>query len=156
LQYLIFNLENRRFALPIECVERIVRAAAVTPISNAPAHILGVVNVQGRVTPVIGMRKIYGLPDRELDIDDQFILVRTGQSALALVVDQVTGVDSGTERELASTDTFAQGPGGLRVIADKEGELIILHDPERLPDLDEISRLEALLPKERPRDASPA
>src|SRR4051812_4906233 len=99
-QYVVFRLATRDYALHLSAVERIVRAVALTPLPTASAQVLGMVNIQGHIIPVVSMRKIYGLPERELHISDQFILTRTGQSMIALLVDEVIGVETCDEHNI--------------------------------------------------------
>lgn len=91
-QYITFNLDEQKFALHLSAVERIVLAVEVTPLPKAPGIVLGVVNIQGRVIPVVNIRKRFRLPEREMDLSDQFIIARTSMRTIALVVDAVDGV----------------------------------------------------------------
>jgi purine-binding chemotaxis protein CheW len=154
--YLIFNIDRQQYALQLGAVVRTVRAVAVTPVPNAPAQILGMVNVQGRIMPVVSLRKMYALPERPLDINDQFVIVHTEQTPVALVVDEVSGVDSCAEYEIIGAETFIPGLDGMRVIAKNDGEIIILHNPNRLPDLEAVMELEAALSKGPATEIRPA
>jgi len=114
------------------------------------------VNVQGRIIPVVSLRKLYCLPERELDINDQFVIVQTEQTPVALVVDEVLGVDSCADYEIIGAETFIPGLDGMRVIAKNDGEIIILHNPNRLPDLEAVLELEATLSKGRETESKPS
>ena len=85
-------MDEQRYALPLAAVERMVRAVELTPWPQTPPKILGAINVQGNVLPVISLRRWLARPDRELDLDDQLLLVRSGTRRLALLADQVSGV----------------------------------------------------------------
>ena len=52
-QLVVFRLDERRYALPLAVVERVVRAVDVTPLPKAPPMVLGVIDVHGRVLPVL-------------------------------------------------------------------------------------------------------
>src|SRR3712207_6774571 len=91
-RYVVFTLDEHGYALPLSFVERIVRAVEVTPLPKAPEIVLGVINVQGRVIPVVNIRKRFRLPEREIELSDQFIIARTAKRTIALVVDAVGGV----------------------------------------------------------------
>lgn len=103
------------------------------------------VNVQGAIMPVVSMRRIYGLTERELDVRDQFIIVCSAKSRVALVVDEVSGTESCNEREIVAADTVIPGLDGMQIIIRSDGEIIILHNPDRLPDLEAVTRLETAL-----------
>lgn len=88
----VFTLNAQRYALRLDAVERVVRAVAVTPLPDAPEIILGIINVQGRIVPVINMRKCFHHPERQLRTSDQFIISSTETRTFALVVDEILDV----------------------------------------------------------------
>ena len=57
IQLVAFTLDEQRYALPLYDVERVVHAAGVTLFPKAPEIVLGVVNVQGRIIPVVNIGK---------------------------------------------------------------------------------------------------
>ena len=61
---IVFILDSQRFALPLDVVERVVRAAASDPLPNAPPIVRGVIDVGGEVLPLLSLRHRFGLPDR--------------------------------------------------------------------------------------------
>ena len=60
----VFTLDEQRYALHLLAVERVVRAVEVTALPEAPEIVLGVVNVKGRIVPVINVRRRFRLPER--------------------------------------------------------------------------------------------
>jgi len=88
----VFVLDEQRYALPLMTVDRVVRSVAVTALPDAPAIILGVINVQGRVVPVIDLRKRFRLRDRPIDVDDHFIVAESATGPVALPVDEAEGL----------------------------------------------------------------
>ena len=64
----------------------------ITPLPNAPDIVLGVVNMQGRVIPVMNIRQRFNLPKREIALTDQLIFAHTERRPVALVADTVTEV----------------------------------------------------------------
>jgi len=88
----VFVLDEQRYALPLMTVDRVVRSVAVTALPEAPAIILGVINVQGRVVPVIDLRKRFHLPERPVDVDDHFVVVESETGPVALPVDEAQGL----------------------------------------------------------------
>jgi len=150
-QYVVFRLDQQQYALHLTAVERIVRAVAITPLpspggtAHLPAEVLGVVNVQGRVIPVVSLRKLYGLAERDLQVSDQFIIASASKSTVALVVDAVVGVDSCDEREVIAGGTVIPGLEGISAIARNRDEIIILHDLDHVPDLEDVALPEVAL-----------
>ena len=87
-QALLFSVAPLRLALPIEAVERVVRAVEVTPLPAAPAGGLGAVDVAGPVLGVIDLRQRLGLPPRDIAASDRFVIARAGARRVVLPVDE--------------------------------------------------------------------
>jgi purine-binding chemotaxis protein CheW len=88
-RWLTFVLDAQRFALPLETVERVIRAVEITALPLAPDAVAGVIDVGGRILPVFNLRRRLRLCDRPLTPKDQFILARTARRDVVLLVDTV-------------------------------------------------------------------
>jgi purine-binding chemotaxis protein CheW len=88
----VFGLQGQRYALRLTAVERIVAVAAITVLPSAPSIVMGIINVQGRVVPVVDVGKRFGLPEREIELSDRLIVARTSSRPVALLVPVVFGV----------------------------------------------------------------
>ncbi len=99
-QLVVLTLDEQRYALHLSAVERIVRVVEVTPLPKAPEIVLGVVNVQGQIIPVINIRKRFCLPEREMNLSDQLIIAHTSRRTVALAADAVSGVVERSEQEV--------------------------------------------------------
>ena len=133
----IFLLDGRRFGLPLECVERAIRAVAVTPLAGAPAVVAGVLDLQGRVVAVIDLRRRLGLPERHIDPADQLLIARSRTRTLALIVDAVTGVAEYGEHEWVAPTDIAPGTDYLQGIVRLDDDLVLIHDLDRFLSADE-------------------
>ena len=111
LQLLVFTVNKQHYALRLNSVERIVRAVEVTPLPEASPGLLGVVNVQGQIVPVVNFRKRFGLPTREVDLDDRLIIATITERTVALLVDAVLGVVSGQEDDVVPSTRIDAGLG---------------------------------------------
>ncbi|MDP4161394.1 MAG: chemotaxis protein CheW [Bacillota bacterium] len=90
--FLLFCVEEVRYALDVGAVKRIVRAAEINFLPDAPDFVRGLINVAGDIIPVIDMRQRLGLPGREMELSDRFILTNVAGKPIALLVDRVEGV----------------------------------------------------------------
>ncbi len=131
--FLIFTIDELRFALPIEAVRETVRAVAITPLAGAPGVVEGVIDVHGTVTPVLDMRARFRLPPRPVRPSDRMVLARALGRLVALRVDDVLDVatvpdeslsaardDDPSTRHLAGV---AQLPDGLVLVGDLDAFL---------------------------------
>jgi purine-binding chemotaxis protein CheW len=144
-QIVVFTLDEPRYALYLSAVERVVRGAEITPLPKAPEVVLGVINVQGEIILVMDIRKRLHLPARELDLGDQFILVRTARRRVALLVDSVVGCRQVRDREQVPAGNVLPGAEYIHGLAKLEGNLILICDVDQFLSLDEERKLEAAL-----------
>lgn len=142
---LAFRLDQRSFALPLAQAERALQAVAVTPLPQAPAIVRGIVNVGGRIVPVIDLRRRLGLPERDLALGDQLLLARTTGRPLAMVVDAVLGVVSCDDQDFVAVDEIVAGTGYLRGIARSPSGMILIHDLDSFLSLAEGEALDHAL-----------
>ena len=124
-QLVVFTLDDQSFALNLTSVKRIVRAVEVTHVPEAPDAVLGVINVEGSIIPVVNSRRRLGLPERDLELNDLFIIVQEGGKSLALVADEVRPVMEIPESEFVTSGEVLPGSGFVRGVAKVEGGMIL-------------------------------
>jgi purine-binding chemotaxis protein CheW len=128
-------------------VERIIRAVEVTPLPRAPAIVLGIVNVGGRIIPVVNMRQRFRLPDRQIEPRDQVVLGQTGRRTVALVVDEVSSVVERAENEIIAAHEILPGLEGVHGVAKFDDGMILIYDLNRFLSLEEETVLDEALAK---------
>jgi len=137
----VFTLTDWRYGLPLHAVDRIVRIAEVNPLPKAPDIVLGVVNVQGLIIPVINLRRRFRLPEREIAATDQLIVAHTARRPVALVADAVTGVIEYSDRDVAAArDVLPEIEYAEGVVKLDDG-LVLIHDLDKFLLLDEEAAL---------------
>lgn len=140
-QLVVFTLDDRRYGLPLSAVERVARMVDVTPLPKAPRIVLGVVNVQGRVIPVVDMRRRFRLPGRNFALTDPLVIARTARRPVALVADAVTGVLEYSAREAAGARDIVPGLEHIEGVVKLPDGLVLIHDLERFLSLEEETAL---------------
>jgi purine-binding chemotaxis protein CheW len=138
----VFTLGDQRYALPLSTVERVVRVVEVTPLPQAPDIVLGVVNVQGRVIPVVNPRRRFRLPERDIALSDQLVIAHTTRRPVALVVDAVTGVLEYSGREAVGARDIVPGMEYVEGVVKLADGLVLIHDLDRFLSLDEVTALD--------------
>ena len=141
IQLLLYYLEDRQYALPIAVVERVVHSVEVTSLPNIPEGVFGVINVRGRVLPVISMRRRLNLPEREVDAEDRFIIAHTSRRPLALWVDGVVGVAEWSRDKVVTGGQILPGMDHVRGLVELEGDMVLIEDLEAFLSPDEENRL---------------
>ena len=142
---MVFKLDAQGYALYLSVVEKVVRAAEITPLPKAPEIVLGVVNWQGRVIPVVNMRARFSLKAREIDLSDRFIFARTWKRVVALIADSVDGVISRSLEDIISPEDIVPGIEYIDGVAKIEDGLLLIHDLDKFLSLEEENGLDRAL-----------
>ena len=140
VRLLIFKLDEQSYALRLSAVERIIRAAAVTALPQKPDVVLGVISVHGHIIPVVDIRKRFRLPEREMQLSDQFILARTARRTLALLADSAVGVAELSEEDVVEAENIVPDLGYIEGAVRIKGEIALIHDLDRFlfPDEEKV------------------
>lgn len=132
-QLVVFALGKESYGVEITSVREIINMQRITPLPEAPAFMEGVINLRGRVVPVIDLRKRLGLPVSEAGHETRIMVVEVGQTAVGCIVDAVWEVLT----IAADTIEPAAGVEGIRAeylegIAKAGEQLVILVDLRRV------------------------
>ncbi len=127
----VFFIAEQRYAIGLSSVERVVRACAVTPLSESPPSVLGFVVIHGRVMPVFDPRVRFGLPSAELTPNCQFIIAQSSKRSCALLVDSAVGIVNCTPTGSFEADELVSGaPSWLSALQKTNDGVIYIHDLE--------------------------
>ena len=140
----VFSLDEQLYGIRLSVVSRVVSAVEITRLPGGPEIVMGVINLGGRIIPVVNLRRRFRLPERGLAITDQLIVATTvrpgapedGGRVLALVVDGVVGVRELSARETDAV-TILAGLEHLEGVAKTEEGLVLIHDLGTFLSLDE-------------------
>jgi purine-binding chemotaxis protein CheW len=133
---LAFYLDGQCYALPLAAVERIVRMVSVTPLPAAPEIVTGVINVHGRIIPVVDIRKRFRLPRRDAIAVDQLVIARTSRRPVAFAAD-TTGLVECDDRDLVAAQAIVPGTQYIDGVAKLKDGMILVHDLGTLLSLEE-------------------
>ena len=92
LQLVTFKLDVEEFGIDILRVQEIIRIMDITKVPNSPEFVEGVINLRGRVIPVINLRKRLMLPNLEKDNKTRVIVVELSDKTVGFIVDEVNEV----------------------------------------------------------------
>ena len=94
--YLVFGLESEEYAIGVERVEEVIEYEIPTPVPRTPDYLLGIINVRGRLVPILDLRRRFGLPPAEATVDSRFIVLDLHWDkeslSLGVLTDSVQGV----------------------------------------------------------------
>ncbi len=92
LQLVSFNIGEEEFGVDILRVQEINRMTHVTRVPNAPEYVVGVINLRGKVIPIIDLRLRLKLPRRNYEKDTRIVVVELESKVLGFIVDSVNEV----------------------------------------------------------------
>ncbi len=134
LQLVTFTLSNEDYAVDILKVQEINRMKEITRVPNSPDYVEGVINLRGKVMPVVSLRKKFGLEERENDTQSRIMIMDIQGLTMGLIVDGVSEVlrVPSSIVEPAPPMTSSISTEFIKGIAKLEDRLIILLDMDRL------------------------
>jgi purine-binding chemotaxis protein CheW len=144
-QLVAFIVDEQQYALPLTAVQRVVSLVEVTPLPSAPEVVLGVIDFQGNIIPVMSMRKRFGRIEPETSLSDQLVVAAAGARRVALVVNSVIGVVERMAEEITDTEKVVHGAQYVEGITRLEGGILFIHDLDRFLSKREEQQLDGLL-----------
>ncbi|PWT99768.1 MAG: chemotaxis protein CheW [Terriglobia bacterium] len=150
-KYLTFQLGNEEFGVRVLKVREIMGIQEITAVPQTPTHVKGVINLRGKVVPVIDLRLKFGLPPAEYTPRTCIIVTQTeGESGLILmgvIVDGVSEVLNLAASDIEDTPDFGEEVAVqyLLGMAKVKGKVKILLDIDRVLSAQDLNHLKTLL-----------
>jgi purine-binding chemotaxis protein CheW len=147
-QLVVFELTDEVYGVDISRVHEIIRMAQITRVPRAPDFVEGVINLRGKVIPVIDLQKRFGLGSGGRSKASRIVVVDVEDNTIGMIVDGVSEVlrlpVSAIEPPSPIVATIDSDY--VRGIAKVEERLIILLDLDRILSKQQRSRLEQFVP----------
>ena len=133
-QLVVFDLSSESYGVDIETVREIIRLQDITRVPKTPEFVEGVINLRGKVIPVLDLRKRFSLEVAEKSEENRIVVVEVRGQDIGMVVDAVTEVlrIPANSVESPSSVIMTADSDYLLGIAKLENRLIILLDLERV------------------------
>lgn len=91
-QLVVFSLLEEDYGIDIYKVQEIIQYREITFVPKAPAFVKGVINLRGKIIPVIDLKERFGLAEKEIKPDTRIIVVEISTQTVGLIVNSVTEV----------------------------------------------------------------
>lgn len=139
-QLVVFELANEVYGINIGTVREIIRMQTVTYVPDSPGFVEGVINLRGRVIPVVDLRKRFGLPVTEATNESRVLVVDISGDDIGVIVDAVTEVQRISEDSVEPTTTLVTTEDSYYIegIAKVDDQLLILLDLESALDSNDV------------------
>ena len=144
LQIVGFRIGNETYGVRIGAVREIVRVPEITAVPSAPDTVEGVINLRGKIIPVMDLRKRFGQTEITTDKKNRILVVELDNKLLGLIVNSASEVLKIPPSEIeAPGSVLADGESGyVTGVGKLKGRLIILLDISKLLHRPELNRLE--------------
>lgn len=107
LQVACFRVADRDCAVDVLRISEVLRPVPVTPLPSAPAFVEGIIELRGRFLPVIDLRKRFGAAGERPP--GKYVVAPMGATSVALVVDEVMGVERIPSDQIQEPPALASG-----------------------------------------------
>lgn len=143
LQVVTFHLGKEEFAVPILQIQEINRLVEITRVPKSPDFVEGVINLRGKVIPIIDLRKRFSLPQAELGRYTRIVVVNMDSRMIGLIVDSVSEVLRLSQDAIEPPPPVVAGIESeyIRGLGKLEGRLLILLDLNKILSRDESKAL---------------
>jgi purine-binding chemotaxis protein CheW len=144
LQLVGFRIGRETFGLPISIVREIIRVPDITAVPDAPEYVEGVINLRGRIIPVVDLRKRFGERLIEADKKNRVVVVDLEKRAIGLIVNSASEVLRIPPSEIEHPgNVFPEGElNFITGVGKLNGRLVILLDLNRMLQRGELGRLD--------------
>lgn len=129
-----FKINTEEFAVDIGSVQEINRAVEVTRIPNSPPHVQGVMNLRGKIIPVVDLRRLLGFQARTSDKQSRIIVIDIGGVVAGFLVDSVSEVVQLPESSVEPPPTLAGAmePHYIQGVGKIDDRLLILLNLQKM------------------------
>lgn len=132
-QVVSFEIGSEEYAVDILEVQEIIRMVEITPVPKAPYFVEGVINLRGKVIPIIDLRLRFGLSAAEQTKETRIVVVDVSRVILGLVVDSVSEVLRVPSNLIESPPSGKQGGAEFhKGVGRIDGRLLIMLNLNRL------------------------
>jgi len=140
--YLFFTVERLVFAIPIKVVQQCIQIIEILPVPDFPQYISGIINILGEVIPVIHLRILFGLSEKEIELSDQMIIVTSRERSFALLVDSVSEIKEIMEEEVVKFEMIKYGKKYVSGVIKLEDGMVLINNVDLFLDENELKELE--------------
>jgi purine-binding chemotaxis protein CheW len=145
INLVIFIVEDQRYALPLKSIVRIVNATEVTKLPNAPDGVLGIINFQSEIIPVLNLRQRLNLPEREINPTHHFLIALTAKRKVALFIDRPQDVIEIDQSLLVDSDHFSSDIEQIQGVIKLNDGLVLIYNLEKFLSPDDVLILDEAL-----------
>lgn len=146
LQWVTFRLQEETYGINVMQVQEVLRYSEIAPVPGSPEYVLGIINLRGNVVTVIDTRARFGLPPAEVTDNTRVVIIEAEKQVIGILVDSVAEVVylKQSEVDVAPNVGTDESARFIQGVANREGELLILVDLNKLLNDDEWDEISSI------------
>ncbi len=146
LQLVSFKIGEEEFGVDILNVQEIIRMVEVTRVPNAPSFVEGVINLRGKVIPIVDLRRRLMMAEKSKDKNTRIVVVELERKVIGFIVDSVNEVLRINKNITEPPPPMVSGIDSefITAIGKLDDRLLILLDLEKILSIEEVNSLEKL------------
>ncbi|GAB6106154.1 chemotaxis protein CheW [Fusibacter bizertensis] len=144
-QYIVFKLNEEKFAASINHIASITEYASITPLPNGPAYIDGLLNLRGDIIPVVNLKKRFKMAEQKMN-DKRILIARKGDLQIGFLVDDASQSMTVDESMIMPPPKIAikRDNAYISEVCVHDNELIIVIDLDKVLSDEEIEEITTL------------
>ena len=146
LQWVTFRLDNETYGINVMQVQEVLRYTEIAPVPGAPSYVLGIINLRGNVVTVIDTRSRFGLSSGDVSENSRIVIIEAEKQVIGIMVDSVAEVVYLRQSEVETAPNVGNDESAkfIQGVCNKNGELLILVELDKMMSEEEWSELESI------------
>ncbi len=146
LQWVTFRLDNETYGINVMQVQEVLRYTEIAPVPGAPSYVLGIINLRGNVVTVIDTRQRFGLDSADVTDNTRIVIIEADKQVVGIMVDSVAEVVYLRQSEVETAPNVGNDESAkfIQGVCNKNGELLILVELDKMMSEEEWSELESI------------
>ncbi|UFJ41683.1 chemotaxis protein CheW [Brevibacillus humidisoli] len=134
VQTILFHMGDEHYGLPTMLVKEIIKPLPVTRFPKSPPYVEGVIDLRGKILPIVDLRKMFGLEPQPLTDASRFVDIELEGFRTGIIVDAVSEVVQIPVSQIEPAPPIVAGVDGryLRGVARLNDKLVLLLDPDEI------------------------
>lgn len=145
-QYVIFKLNKEEYGVEISHVQEITEIKSITTVPNTPAFVEGIINLRGKIVPIVSIKKRFHLPQQGEMEEQRIIIINLKEKQVGFIVDDASQVLTLDESQIENPPELIAGIDRDYIIGigKVEEKIIVLLDLEKILSEQEQKEIEKM------------
>jgi purine-binding chemotaxis protein CheW len=127
-EILLFEIGGERYGLLSADVRELLRAVTIVSLPKAPAIVEGLINLRGKVVPVLDIRTRFRIPPKPLEASDHFVVAVAGAALVAIRVDRAMDLVRVDDKQIEKAKGIVPDAEYVAGVAKLADGLVLIHD----------------------------